>query len=128
MILHEQNLSTSYKQNGRLNGQTNVSAKQSDKPNGVHPPRSTRIPKFSARFNGLFVLALLGAVWATVRSSSFGTDIHALCSPDGDRIYTVDGNNTSVQCVVVRDSHIVDTGSLGERLSGDIKSEFVPHL
>ncbi|KAH7888360.1 amidohydrolase family-domain-containing protein, partial [Phlebopus sp. FC_14] len=39
-------------------------------------------------------------------------DIYAVCSRSGARVYTVDETNSVVQCLVVRDSFIVDTGSL----------------
>ena len=50
--------------------------------------------------------------------SSFGTreapHSYALCSPDGDNIYTVDDVTPRVQCLVVHDGMFVDTGSLGQ--------------
>jgi hypothetical protein len=38
---------------------------------------------------------------------------YALCSQDGNNIYTVDEANTSVECIVVQGSRIVDSGDLG---------------
>lgn len=38
---------------------------------------------------------------------------YALCTSGAPAVYTVDGNNTKVECFVVRGSHFVDTGSLG---------------
>ncbi|KZT19709.1 hypothetical protein NEOLEDRAFT_1141709 [Neolentinus lepideus HHB14362 ss-1] len=37
---------------------------------------------------------------------------YAICSRDGNGIYTVDAQNTRVQCMVVRGATIIDTGSL----------------
>ncbi|KAI4521922.1 amidohydrolase 3 [Schizophyllum commune Loenen D] len=37
---------------------------------------------------------------------------YALCSTEGKQIYTVDADNSRVECVVVDGAHIVDTGSL----------------
>ena len=37
---------------------------------------------------------------------------YALCSTEGKQIYTVDADNSRVECVVVNGAHIVDTGSL----------------
>lgn len=37
---------------------------------------------------------------------------YALCSKEGDKIYTVDGNNSKTQCIIVQQSYIIDTGSL----------------
>lgn len=39
---------------------------------------------------------------------------YALCSPDGNNIYTVDTLTPRVQCLVVHDGKFIDTGSLGE--------------
>ncbi|TDL24188.1 hypothetical protein BD410DRAFT_767359 [Rickenella mellea] len=36
---------------------------------------------------------------------------YALCSKAGANIYTVDGGNSKVECIVVHDSRILDTGS-----------------
>ncbi|KAL1665932.1 amidohydrolase family-domain-containing protein [Schizophyllum commune] len=37
---------------------------------------------------------------------------YALCSTEGKQIYTVDADNSRVECVVVNGAHVVDTGSL----------------
>lgn len=55
----------------------------------------------------LAVLLLLASNPAEQRS-----DTYALCSEDGNQIYTVDEFNSQKQCIVVRDSLIVYTGSL----------------
>lgn len=39
---------------------------------------------------------------------------YALCSRDGDNIYTVDSSAPVAQCLVVRDGLFVDVGSLGQ--------------
>ncbi|TFK54024.1 hypothetical protein OE88DRAFT_1654482 [Heliocybe sulcata] len=39
---------------------------------------------------------------------------YAVCTRDSHGIYTVDGNNNRVQCIVVRRAEIVDTGSLDD--------------
>ncbi|KIP08259.1 hypothetical protein PHLGIDRAFT_384520 [Phlebiopsis gigantea 11061_1 CR5-6] len=39
---------------------------------------------------------------------------YALCSPDGNNIYTVDDVTPRVQCLVVHDGKFVDIGSLGQ--------------
>lgn len=41
-------------------------------------------------------------------------DAYALCSPDGDNIYTVDEAVPRAQCLVVKDEIFVGVGSLGE--------------
>ena len=40
-------------------------------------------------------------------------ETYALCSPDGDNIYTVDDIIPRAQCLVVRDAKFVDIGSIG---------------
>ena len=37
---------------------------------------------------------------------------YALCSPSGQNIYTVDSQNSKVQCIVVENSRISDLGPL----------------
>jgi hypothetical protein len=38
--------------------------------------------------------------------------IYALCSSEGNKIYTVDKHDTTAQCVVISKDRIVDVGSL----------------
>ncbi|KAF9451279.1 hypothetical protein P691DRAFT_699657 [Macrolepiota fuliginosa MF-IS2] len=102
--------------NGTSNGTLNGIPKQNTKPNDTHTSSATkpRQTYFSGRFRALFALTFLGALSAAVRLSSHASGTYALCSQDGNHIYTVDANNTKVQCVVVRDSHILGTGSLSD--------------
>lgn len=51
----------------------------------------------------------LGATW--LRRETHSLD-YAVCSA-GDRIYTVDTDLANVQCIVVHDTLIADTGDLG---------------
>ncbi|KAH7915226.1 amidohydrolase family-domain-containing protein [Hygrophoropsis aurantiaca] len=44
---------------------------------------------------------------------------YAICSRKGSAVYTVDEDNSVVQCLVIQQSFIVDTGSLGRWLSGN---------
>lgn len=53
---------------------------------------------------------LLAATLSIYRTSP---DAYAICS-EQDKIYTVDANNSRVQCIVVQDAFITDTGSLSE--------------
>lgn len=101
--------------NGTPNGSASNISKQKNKSNGVriHPRvQANPVQIFSGRFGALFAFVFLGSLWAAVRFSSQTPGTYALCSQDGNYIYTVDVNNTNVQCVVVRDAHILDTGSL----------------
>lgn len=102
------NNKTNGSSNGNLSGHSNGSIKQSG---GPPPPTKSRMV-LSKKFNALFAFTFLGAIWAAMHLSASTARTYALCSQDGDRIYTVDANNTNVACVVVRDAHILDTGSL----------------
>jgi hypothetical protein len=44
------------------------------------------------------------------------SDSYALCARDDHSIYTVDELNSQTQCLVVSDSFIVDTGTLGKSI------------
>lgn len=51
--------------------------------------------------------------WSAIEDTM--PETYALCSSEGTAdIYTVDENNTSVECILVRGSWIVDSGGLGE--------------
>jgi hypothetical protein len=41
---------------------------------------------------------------------------YAVCSKEGRKVYTIpeEGGEGAVECVVVRDKHVADTGSLGQ--------------
>ncbi|KAK2467801.1 hypothetical protein APHAL10511_000096 [Amanita phalloides] len=49
---------------------------------------------------------------------------YALCSSEGNKIYTVDEHNTLAQCIVVRNDRIVDVGSLRSVTSHWNRSNF----
>ena len=62
------------------------------------------------------VLAVVGAL-ALLNRCFRGTEpaAYALCSPHGTaNIYTVDANDTKVQCLVARDERFLHTGTYGE--------------
>jgi hypothetical protein len=85
-----------------------------EKTNGQAPsvPKATR-RGFFGRFGAITGFTFLAGLWAAIRHSSWAPrPSYALCSRDGDFIYTVDENNANVQCVVVKGAHISYTGSL----------------
>ncbi|KAJ6476492.1 amidohydrolase family-domain-containing protein [Mycena vitilis] len=90
----------------KANGQTPVST-----PNGLHPP--TRPPSARVAILGVSAVVSVLAVYLSgvLFSPSKHAGYYALCSPEG-KIYTVDSNNTKVECIVVNDSVIVTTGSI----------------
>lgn len=67
-----------------------------------------------------YVIIILGAVtlsaltYTYLETSSVSVTAYALCSRDGHSVYTVDAKNARTQCLVVHNSMIVDTGSLGK--------------
>ncbi|KIJ67588.1 hypothetical protein HYDPIDRAFT_149313 [Hydnomerulius pinastri MD-312] len=90
------------------------------------PPGSEHVP---AKANGgkvhqisytrrnlifLVSLALSLAFWYYPNGPAALSESYAVCSRTGAKIYTVDDNNTVLQCLVVRDALIVDTGSLAD--------------
>ena len=62
------------------------------------------------------ILAIVGALALLNRCfRSAEPAAYALCSPRGTtNVYTVDANDTKVQCLVVRDERFVHTGTYGE--------------
>src|ERR1700691_2570590 len=59
----------------------------------------------------VLVAVLLSVVFAFSRAPFYKD--YALCSPSND-IYTVDETRPRVECVVIRGSHILDTGKKGQ--------------
>ncbi|EKM80842.1 hypothetical protein AGABI1DRAFT_112574 [Agaricus bisporus var. burnettii JB137-S8] len=92
---------------------SNVTGQKKMKANGIQAPKVT---KAKSRFFGRFgALIGLTSLWAAIRYSNWApVSSYALCSREGDFIYTVDQNNTNVQCVVVQGAHISHTGSLSD--------------
>ena len=58
------------------------------------------------------ILVLIIYAYLASQSSTALSHSYALCSRDGNNIYTVDENNSQTQCIVVHGSYIVDTGAL----------------
>jgi hypothetical protein len=58
------------------------------------------------------ILALAIYAYLASRSSMALSESYALCSRDGNNIYTVDEKNSQTQCIVVHGSYIIDTGAL----------------
>ena len=80
-------------------------------------PRSTSQNSPSAdnwKWQIFFAICSLGLAlfMALRRRPSVLSHSYALCSQQGDNIYTVDVNNARAECIVVEDSHIVDRGPL----------------
>ncbi|KAI6118109.1 amidohydrolase family-domain-containing protein [Pisolithus sp. B1] len=60
----------------------------------------------------LAVVLVLSAV--LYGPSQISTREYAVCSPTSEGVYTVDPAHPTVQCILVRDTHIADTGSLAD--------------
>lgn len=70
--------------------------------------------KSDSRFFIILAGILLLCVYAYLPSKPWTalSDSYVLCSRDGNKIYTVDENNSQTECIVVHGSYIVDTGAL----------------
>lgn len=79
------------------------------------PDDTAKKPPISNTNATLFKMAAVAAVMSMIAYliSSGRHESYALCTPDGKGIYTVDGNNSLVECILVRQGHIVDSGDLG---------------
>ena len=61
-----------------------------------------------------FVISVIFLIYRHVAMKDHSVSpSYAICSRDGPWIYTVDEANSRTQCLVVRDSYIVDTGTSG---------------
>ncbi|KAF8171163.1 amidohydrolase family-domain-containing protein [Mycena galopus ATCC 62051] len=80
--------------------------------NGSSSPARKPIPPFGAIFGFSVVVSLLAVYLSGMLSSPpRHTGHYALCASRGN-IYTVDRNNSQVDCIVVKNSIIINTGSL----------------
>jgi len=67
---------------------------------------------------GAFIIAA-GLSWfgpslkASFSSGRVADGSYAICSQEGDNVYTVDPHDSRTQCVVIRDKIVVTLGSLG---------------
>ena len=82
----------------------------------------------------LVVVALLAYIYLASQSSKTVSDSldalsqpYALCSRDGDNIYTVDGLNSRTQCIVVHGAFIVDTGVIGKSSQSTSNRSLIPY-
>jgi hypothetical protein len=83
---------------------------------GTHSsaPTTQPAPKFAGSWFTVLLSLGLSAMVALYASAPVALpSSYALCSRDENSIYTVDDLNTQTQCLVVSNSHIVDTGTLG---------------
>jgi len=83
------------------------------------PYGKTPVPNSHQRLpgNSRFISLLAGlGVLALINGCFRGTEpaVYALCSPHGTaNIYTVDANDTKVQCLVVKHERFLHTGTYG---------------
>ncbi|KAF8153667.1 hypothetical protein BJ912DRAFT_937591 [Pholiota molesta] len=74
------------------------------------PPPSSRSWRWKLLAAAVFLSVV--AYQLPTQSGRDPSATYALCSQDGNHIYTVDESNTSVECIVVQGSRIVDSGNL----------------
>lgn len=77
-------------------------------------PSTSVVPKTVLIVSCLLVCAFF---WLYTLAPPTSLNRYAICSRSGARIYTVEDANPTVQCFVIQDEFIVDTGSLGVFLS-----------
>lgn len=73
-------------------------------------------PSASVVLNSVLIfssLAVSAFFWVYKRVPLASVNSYAICSRSGARVYTVDDDNPTAQCLVIQDEFIVDTGSLG---------------
>ncbi|KAF9474742.1 hypothetical protein BDN70DRAFT_884495 [Pholiota conissans] len=88
------------------NGQAPKHALQSQPP----PPRPSR--RWYWKLLATAICLSFVAYHVTTQPEHVSPQTYALCSKEGQRIYTVDENNTSVECIVVHGARIADSGDL----------------
>lgn len=89
-------------------------AKSAERLNSFKLPPSRSSGRLYLLFTALIASGLL---YLSTRTSFFFSSLqssYALCSPDGNHIYTVNEHNLRTQCIVVQKAHIADYGSLGK--------------
>ncbi|KDR67040.1 hypothetical protein GALMADRAFT_258710 [Galerina marginata CBS 339.88] len=93
------------------------SPKKDEQSNGPASPSSTSKTPLTAPLNWNSKIALVVIVLSVVAYYTSWHDFnlpntYALCSKEGKRIHTVDDHNTLVECILISDSNIVDSGDL----------------
>lgn len=86
------------------------------------PTKASSQPFNKSLFTFIFIslsLLLAAVSWYYAVKKTIGIkpefpDTYALCSLDGEDIYTVDEANSKVQCIVIQRSRILSTGSLSK--------------
>ncbi|KIL68929.1 hypothetical protein M378DRAFT_158071 [Amanita muscaria Koide BX008] len=77
---------------------------------------SNHLVPFLASWKSLLAVVLLACLSSypnLLELYSNKSATYALCSSEGNKIYTVDQHDIQVQCIVVRNNRIADVGSLG---------------
>ncbi|KAJ7093288.1 amidohydrolase family-domain-containing protein [Mycena belliarum] len=95
------------------------------------PPLVKRRPTsvallLSVALSGLAILVRLRVAGGSSKLS-LNTGYYAVCSREGN-IYTVDSVNAQVDCIVVKNSRILRTGSLSQMKDiTDLRIQYIPH-
>ncbi|KAF5385987.1 hypothetical protein D9615_002411 [Tricholomella constricta] len=76
-----------------------------------HPKTATSKPAIISLVSCI-VLIISAYFSVDPRSLNAASDTYALCSRNGDNVYTVDAQNSRTQCIVVQGALIADRGSL----------------
>ncbi|GLB37251.1 putative amidohydrolase family protein [Lyophyllum shimeji] len=99
-----------------------MSVRQLKNPDPANDRRVTQDSKLATRGSAsartrqflisAIVLLLSAYLFIDPQSMKSAAGSYALCSRDGDKVYTVDAQNSQTQCIVVQGAYIVDRGSL----------------
>lgn len=90
------------------------SSHEFEKPPRARPTQTApRKPRKPLGLVLLLAASLAALSFLYYGSQSADTSFYAVCSADGDNVYTVDSENRVTQCLVVAGTDIVDSGSLG---------------
>ncbi|CAA7270285.1 unnamed protein product [Cyclocybe aegerita] len=79
----------------------------------LHPTSSSTSRSGSLKILLAAVLLSFVAFYVNMSPKTL-PETYALCSKEGKQIYTVDDNDTSVECVLVKGSYVVDSGDLAK--------------
>lgn len=95
---------------------SSLSKKEQNKVNFVEKPAAASPTNLNLKI-GVVATIFSFVVYYVLHSDTQLPETYALCSSDGRNIYTVDNDNTIVECILVHKSHIADTGNLGKSIS-----------
>ncbi|KAJ7594738.1 amidohydrolase family-domain-containing protein [Mycena floridula] len=102
----------------------------------IGPPPSNKLSPKNQWWRVLLLLTALfvtGIIFLAPKPLASFESAYALCSPDGNNIYTVNQDNLRVQCVLIHDGRVLEYGSLDEikrrwnqRTGASLTARYIP--